>query len=172
MKELFYNKDFEPEPVQELIDKIIEIKKEVEESGLSIHPSFRLYICSTGGSTPQLFRLIDFLNYSIFPTFDTEIIICGEAKSSAAILVMAFPRRLMTKHSFLMFHHCWWDPGTCDHKDLNRKNIYLNRVNDYGIDIVAESTGLKREDVQIMFDDELYINAKQALELGLIHEII
>lgn len=92
--------------------------------------------------------------------------IWGNCQSMAVWVLQACDRRLMSKHSTLMIHH---GEGTKDywskHLDEICAKILLDRIHE-------KHPAYSRAKLEKLLDVDTYLTAQQALELGLIDEVI
>jgi ATP-dependent Clp protease protease subunit len=123
-----------------------------------------VYINSYGGDMYSAFGIIDYMRVC-----DVKInISCyGAAMSAAAlILINSTGERVMSKNSYLMFHPPWIEKD----KDIDEKHMkdLKNKIFD---NLVARSNKGKQFWNNKLKDD-YYMNAKQCLNLGLIHRVL
>lgn len=130
-----------------------------------------LYIHCIGGDADGLIHIYDVMQMIGAPI---HTICIGEACSAAAVLLAAGDRRSAFKNSKIMIHglQCAFPiPG---YDQVNSKNYldFLNKNNDNVMKILAKHTGHTLEKVKEDCKRDLYLDAKKALEYGIIDQII
>lgn len=139
----------------------------MEKAGILV----RLIINSSGGNPERGFAIFDAIQRL---KLDVETIIQGEAASAAGIVALAGKKRKITKHSSIMIHStkiCLNNQTFWQH-DLALMSLELEVINRYTVDIVCETTGLPRDEVEKDFNKGTRYWAEEALKLGFVHEII
>ncbi len=95
----------------------------------------------------------------------------GMAASAASVIAMAGDVVQMSPVAMLMIHN----PSTIafgDHKDMQKALEMLNEVKESIINAYEIKTGLPRNRLSKLMEDETWMNAKKAVELGFADEII
>ena len=93
------------------------------------------------------------------------------AASAASVIAMAGDRVLMSPVAMLMIH----DPMTIamgNAKDMEKAITTLNEVKASIINAYQKKTGLSRNKISQLMEDETWMNAKKAVELGFADEIL
>ncbi|MBQ9308930.1 MAG: Clp protease ClpP, partial [Clostridia bacterium] len=93
------------------------------------------------------------------------------AASAASVIAMAVDRVLMSPVAMLMIH----DPMTIamgNAKDMEKAIATLNEVKASIINAYQKKTGLSRNKISQLMEDETWMNAKKAVELGFADEIL
>ena len=93
------------------------------------------------------------------------------AASAASVIAMAGDRVLMSPVAMLMIH----DPMTIamgNAKDMEKAISTLNEVKASIINAYQKKTGLSRNKISQLMEDETWMNAKKAVELGFADEIL
>lgn len=141
------------------------------EKGLSYTPEpIRIYINSSGGSVYSMLGLYDFIRKSPTPVYTYTY---GMAASAAAVLLAAGRRRFATAHSFVLIHSISsWFTGKVE--DLKDDLKQTERLNDLINKLLAEHTkiSVSRLADKDKYKEDWWISAPEALELGIIDEII
>ncbi|MGJ1366040.1 Clp protease ClpP [Sphingobacterium spiritivorum] len=135
-----------------------------------IHKSIRVRVHSGGGSVIDGLPMYDSL-VSLFPT--REIIVEGLAASMAGVLVQAGTTRKINKHGQIMIHQV--KGGTYGNaEDLRTYATLVDERQERIKEIFVQATGQPAETVESWFNrtTDWWINAQQALSLGLVDEII
>ncbi|MBD5113566.1 MAG: Clp protease ClpP [Ruminococcaceae bacterium] len=95
----------------------------------------------------------------------------GIAASAASVIAMAGDVVMMSPVSMLMIHN----PATIamgDHNEMQKAIEQLSEVKESIINAYEIKTGLPRKQLAKLMDEETWMNANKALELGFIDEII
>lgn len=121
-----------------------------------------LWISSPGGDCIAASRI-----YSMLMDYPSEVTvkIDGLAASAASVIAMAGTTVLMAPTALLMIHN----PATAafgDHADMQSAIEMLDEVNQSIINAYEIRTGLSPKQLSRMMDDETWMNAKKAIELG------
>lgn len=125
-------------------------------------------INSPGG---DMFEGIAIYNLLRQYTGKVHINVIGLAASAASIIAMAGDTVQMSPASFLMIHNCWvWASG--NRYDLAAAAAQLQAFDDAMCGLYHARTGLKREEIALMMDNETYINGDRALALGFCDVVI
>ena len=93
------------------------------------------------------------------------------AASAASVIAMAGDRVLMSPVAMLMIH----DPMTIamgNAKDMEKAISTLNEVKASIINAYQKKTGLSRNRISKLMEDETWMNAKKAVELGFADEVL
>lgn len=140
---------------------------------ISSEEDITLYINSDGGDAAGLSNIYDVMQMVKAPI---KTICLGKCYSAGAVLLAAGSKneRYALKNSKIMIHgiQCGFPiPG---HDVTNSKNYYdfLKDNNDNIMRILAHHTGHSLEKVKQDCSDDLWMNAKQALDYGLIDKIL
>src|SRR6266511_355483 len=132
--------------------------------------SFDLYINSPGGSITDLLAIYDTMQY-VRP--DISTICMGMAASAAAVILSAGTKgkRFALPHSTILIHQPSGGARgqSADIEIQAREILRLRRVLD---EIMAEHTGQTVEKISRDTDRDFIMSADQALEYGMVDEII
>jgi ATP-dependent Clp protease protease subunit len=129
-----------------------------------------LYINSPGGYVASGLAIYDTIQY-IRP--DVHTICMGQAASMAAVLLAAGKKgkRSALPHSRIMIHQpAGGSEGQASDIEIYAKEIVYMR--ERLIDILAAHTGQSREKIKTDSDRNFFMSAEEALEYGLIDEVI
>lgn len=145
-----------------LISRLLALDSESNEE-------ITIYINSPGGSTPDMFAIIDTMKMIKSPI---RTVVMGQASSAAAVIASAGKTRLITKNSEVMIHEVWTVTGGSTSQiqdDLDHMKNHEQRI----IAILAENTGRPREVIaEMMFKTNRFFSAQEALAFGLADQII
>ena len=121
-----------------------------------------IWVNSPGGdctAASQIYSmLMDYKN-------DVTVKIDGIAASAASVIAMAGTKVLMSPTAMMMIHN----PATGafgDHVDMEKAIKMLDEVKESIINAYEIKTGLSHAQLSHMMDDETWMNAKKAIELG------
>lgn len=121
-----------------------------------------IWINSPGGdciAASQIYTML--MNYKD----DVTVKIDGVAASAASVIAMAGTQVLIAPTALIMIHN----PQAMafgDHADMEKAIDMLTEVKESIINAYEIKTGLPRKQLSRMMDDETWMNAKKALELG------
>lgn len=140
-----------------------------EDSSLPIE----MYIHSNGGLTTGLANIYDVMQMIAAPI---KTICIGKCYSAAAVLLAAGTKgeRYALKNSSIMIHGIQFGFPIPGH-DITASKNYLNFIkdnNDNIMKMLAHHTGQPLEKVKTDCKEDVWMDAKQALEYGLIDHII
>ncbi len=100
-----------------------------------------------------------------------KVYIDGLAASAASVIAMAGDEVLMSPVSMLMIHN----PATMafgDHEDMKKAIEMLDEVKESIINAYEIKSGLSRDKLSRLMDNETWMNANKAIELGFVDGII
>lgn len=127
-----------------------------------------VWINSPGGDCIAAARIYNMLTeYSGRVTVKVD----GLAASAASVIAMAGDKVLVSPVSMIMIHN----PATIamgDHTDMQKAIDMLNEVKESIMNAYAAKTGLSRAKLSRLMDDETWMNANRAVELGFADGII
>ncbi|HUW01633.1 MAG TPA: ATP-dependent Clp protease proteolytic subunit [Acidimicrobiales bacterium] len=129
-----------------------------------------IYINSPGGDITALFAIYDTLQY-IKPEITT---ICfGQAASAAAVLLAAGTpgKRLALPHARVLLHQPYAQGGG-QATDIELQAKEILRMRELLEEILAHHTGQSVEKVHADTDRDFIMSAEEALEYGIIDEVI
>lgn len=111
--------------------------------------------------------------YNMLKEYDgtVSIKIDGIAASAASVIAMAGDKVYMSPVSMLMIHN----PATIafgDHKEFEKAIDMLNEVKESIINAYELKTGLSRTKLAHLMDEETWMDANKAIELGFADEMI
>lgn len=132
-----------------------------------------MYIHSSGGAVSGLSNIYDVMQMVSAPI---KTICIGKAYSAGAVILSAGSKgeRYAFKNSSIMIHGIQAAFPIPGHDMTNSKNYlkFLQDNNDNMMKILAQHTGHELEKVKEDCKQDVWMNAKQALEYGLIDHII
>lgn len=95
----------------------------------------------------------------------------GLAASAASVIAVAGDTVLVSPVAMMMIHN----PATLamgNTKDMEAAIVMLNEVKESILNAYVDKTGLSRNKLSKMMDDETWFNAKKAVELGFADEVL
>jgi ATP-dependent Clp protease protease subunit len=146
------------------VNYLVEHNREAFDKLPDTATAILVYLNSYGGDMYSAFGIIDYMRIC-----DVKIgMACyGAAMSAAAlILINATGEKVMSKNSYLMVHPPWIDED--EDLDENHMKDLKNKI----IDNLANNSKKTHEfwEKELKFD--YYINARECLNLGLIHRVL
>ncbi len=129
-----------------------------------------LYINSPGGSVTSLLAILDTMDF-IKP--DVSTICMGQAASAAAVLLAAGAKgkRFALPNARILLHQPYGEAGG-QSADIEIAAREIQRIRDLLDHLLAEKTNQPLEKVAADTDRDFIITAPEALEYGLIDEVI
>jgi ATP-dependent Clp protease protease subunit len=129
-----------------------------------------LYINSPGGDITGLLAVYDTMKY-IKPSVSTFCF--GQAASAAAVLLGAGAKgkRFALPHARVLLHQPWGGVGG-QASDIEIQAREILRMKDMLNDMLAQDTGQSVERITKDTDRDFIISAAEAVEYGLIDEVI
>lgn len=128
----------------------------------------KLHIQSGGGMLMPTFYVCD-----VIKSLDTpvHIYIDGFVASAASLIAICGTKRLMTKHSFMLIHQLQ-SQSSGRLNEMKDEISNLDFFNNNAKDIYFQNSNITETMLDRLLSDELWIDATQCLELGLVDEII
>ena len=102
--------------------------------------------------------------------WDVTVRVVGLAASAASVVAMAGDRVVMAPTALMMIHN----PATVAHgesREMERAIEMLGEVKESIVNAYQLKTGLSRERISRLMDDETWMNARKAVELGFCDEV-
>ena len=100
----------------------------------------------------------------------TTVYIEGIAASIATIIALGADKIVMAENSLFMIHNAWG--GTMgDAKDMRKTAETLEKISAELTDIYSKKTGLSNKVIKGMMDEETWLNAEEAYDLGFVDVI-
>ena len=165
-----------------LEDRIIMLDSEINDTAASIicaqllylestgDGDITMYINSPGGSVSAGFAIYDTMQY-VKP--DVSTVCMGTAASMGAFLLCGGTKgkRVSLPNAEVMIHQpLGGAQGQCS--DILIRANHIERTRNHLEAIIAEHTGKTPEEIHIACDRDNWLTAKEALDFGLIDEII
>ena len=130
-----------------------------------------IYINSPGGSFTALTAIYDTMRY-IKP--DVRTVCLGQAASAAAVILAAGTKgkRLALPNSRILIHQPATEGGYGQSSDIESQAREILRIRSLMEQMLAEDTGKTTEEVSRDIERDKYLTAEQALEYGIIDEVL
>ena len=105
--------------------------------------------------------------YNALKEHDGKVIVKvdGKALSAGSIIAMAGNEVLMGPVSMMMIHNPWFSAAG-DANELRRSADVLDQVKEAIVNAYVAKTGLSRDELWKLMDEETWMGANKALELG------
>ena len=100
----------------------------------------------------------------------TTVYIEGIAASIATIIALGADEVVMAENSLLMIHNAWGG-AMGEAKDMRKTAATLEKISGELTDIYRKKTGLSYDALAEMMDEETWLNAQEAYELGFVDTI-
>lgn len=151
------------EDIDKFVDSIPEDDNEID-----------IRIFCNGGSCMEGWAMYDRLRQS---GKEISVTVEGKAASMATVIMMAAPkkRRKCYKNASLCVHNPWINGyylGQATADDLQKAADELREEQTRILDLYVERCGCNRDEMQALMDEDKYIGADRAKELGLVDEIL
>jgi ATP-dependent Clp protease protease subunit len=130
-----------------------------------------IYINSPGGSFTALTAIYDTMRY-IKP--DVRTVCLGQAASAAAVILAAGTKgkRLALPNSRILIHQPATEGGYGQSSDIEIQAREILRIRSLMEDMLSSDTGRSADEVSRDIERDKYLTAEQALEYGIIDEIL
>jgi ATP-dependent Clp protease, protease subunit len=130
-----------------------------------------IYINSPGGSFTALTAIYDTMRY-IKP--DVRTVCLGQAASAAAVILAAGTKgkRLALPNSRILIHQPATEGGYGQSSDIEIQAKEILRIRALMEQMLAEDTGKTTDEVSRDIERDKYLTAEQALDYGLIDEVL
>ena len=111
--------------------------------------------------------------YTLLKSYKANVVvkIIGIAASAASVIAMAGKKIIMSPTAQLMMHNVW-SYAEGDHRELQKQSEILKSHNESVANAYMLKTGLSKEELLQLMNNETYFNAREAKEKGLIDEIM
>lgn len=129
-----------------------------------------VYINSYGGMIYDAFAMHDFLIEQRNKGVKVNTKVRGIAASAATFVTLAGDEAEMSENSIFMIHNAsgaiW---GNVD--DIERYAATMRKLNNQIVDLYAKRTGMSKEEIGNMMDEETHLTAEEAKEKGFIDKV-
>jgi ATP-dependent Clp protease, protease subunit len=130
-----------------------------------------IYLNSPGGSFTALTAIYDTMRY-IKP--DVRTVCLGQAASAAAVILAAGTKgkRLALPNSRILIHQPATEGGYGQSSDIEIQAREILRIRSLMEEMLATDTGKSTEEISRDIERDKYLTAEQALEYGIIDEVL
>jgi ATP-dependent Clp protease protease subunit len=130
-----------------------------------------MYINSPGGSFSALTAIYDTMQF-VKP--DIQTVCIGQAASAAAVLLAAGTKgkRMALPNSKILIHQPYTETGRGDLIDLEIQAAEILRIRTTMEQMLSRHTGKSEEDVRQDVERDKYLTAQEALEYGIIDNVL
>ena len=131
-------------------------------------PNIYLHIQSFGGSVFSAFSTIDYIRNSITPIHS---VVEGCAASAATLMSVVAKKRYINAHSYMLIHQLSsgvWGKYEEIKDDMKNCDRLMKMIKD----IYFEYTRIPKKKLEEILKHDLWFDAEQCLEYGLVDEII
>ena len=139
----------------------IEEIKEFKNSDINLH------INCVGGDVFDGMAIYNILKKR---TANTTVYIEGIAASMGSVIALAADTVVMAENSLFMIHNAWGGANG-EAKDMKKTAALLDKISGEIADIYVKKTKLPYDKVKDMMDEETWLNADEALDLGFVDSI-
>lgn len=117
---------------------------------------------SPGGDVFEGITIYNMLrNYS----GNVRVVVDGLAASIASIIALGGDEIIMNEGSFFMIHNPW-SGAMGEANDFRKQADVLDSIRDQLLGIYQKATGMSEEEIVSMMDEETWLTAEQAIEMG------
>tara|TARA_B110000114_G_C14720467_1_gene249056 strand:- start:56 stop:523 length:468 start_codon:yes stop_codon:yes gene_type:complete len=127
-----------------------------------------LHIQSGGGTLMPTFFVCDIIKSLDTPVY---IFIDGFVASAASLISVCGSKRYMTKHSFMLIHQLQSQSSGkfSEMKDeIQNLDFFMENVED----VYIQNSNITKHELRQLLSNELWINSRECMRLGLVDEII
>jgi ATP-dependent Clp protease protease subunit len=167
-RKIILNSDINPSIVERVMFQIMKFNEQDDANPEGERKPIELYINSPGGSVYETLVLCNIIKQSKTPV---HITILGYACSGAALITIAgHKRRAYPGSSFLIHQASTAEAGKLSeiNESIKHANRQMNVIKDY----ILANTKITLQKYKKMEKAEWWLGSSEALELGIIDEII
>lgn len=152
----------------ELIKYIIQWNAEDMCTPIEARQPIRIYFFSPGGDLDINYALIDTIKMSKTPIIGINI---GQCASAAAYIFLSCHKRFMLPHAYFIFHQGSGTISGTFEQICAQMEDYQNQVEELS-GFMLEHTDYSEEEVANKIVGEWYVRKDEAIQKGVVHEII
>jgi ATP-dependent protease ClpP protease subunit len=135
------------------------------ESQIPIH----LHIQSRGGVLLDSFYILDTIINSDVPIYSY---VDGYCASAASLISIVAQKRFMSKHSFILLHQLSSQVNSNKFDDIEDEVVNLNTFMKTMREIYLEHTNISAEELENILHKDIWLDATQCLNYGLVDKLI
>lgn len=131
-------------------------------------PPIELYVSSDGGELFSAFSAVDRIKYNQVPVHSY---VEGLAASAATLLSVVAHRRFIRRNSFMLIHQVsggLWGSFAAFKDEVQNLELLMAFIKK----IYLEHTKFTEEELDNILKHDIYLNAEECLEKGLVDEIV
>lgn len=162
---LFIDDHIDPAPASIIVAQLLFLESQASDKDIY------MYINSPGGSIVDGLAIIDTMNHI---KCDVSTICIGSAASMAAVILSsgAKGKRFALPHAEVMVHQ---PKASLPKKQISDIDIHVDRMHEMKhtlTEILAKNCGKSYDKMLQYMDRDYFMNAKQALDFGIIDQIL
>lgn len=100
------------------------------------------------------------------------VYIDGIAASIASVIAMAGTDIRMSANALMMIHNPWTPAAAGSSDDLRDLAGVLDKIRDTIVTVYESKTGMDRETISLMMDEETWFSAEEAVNFGFVNSIV
>ena len=165
---------------EQIIEKTAEMQDEAEEEGTQIvieqepPPDIKMYISTSGGAADDMFAMYDVMKW-VQRSVDISTIGIGKVMSAGVPLLAAGTKgkRYLAENARVMIHNA--SAGAVGIIPTMEEEINeFKNIQDMYIRLLSENTNMSEKKIRSMLKKKanIYLSAKQAVELGIADHIL
>jgi len=165
---------------EQIIEKTAEMQEEAEEEGAQIvieqepPPDIKMYISTSGGAADDMFAMYDVMKW-VQRSVDISTIGIGKVMSAGVPLLAAGTKgkRYLAENARVMIHNA--SAGAVGIIPTMEEEINeFKNIQDMYIRLLSENTNMSEKKIRSMLKKKanIYLSAKQAVELGIADHIL
>lgn len=162
---IIIDEHIDPPPASIIIAQLLFLESQAPDKDIY------MYINSPGGSVIDGFAIIDTMNHI---KCDVSTIVVGSAASMAAVILScgAKGKRCALPLSEIMIHQPKASMGKKQVTDIDIQVDRIHQMKRTLTEILAKNCGKPYNEMEQYMDRDYFMNAKQALEFGIIDKIL
>jgi len=136
---------------------------------------FNLNICSVGGEVEPIYGIMDKIEQMIGQGYNINTVGIGSVYSAAAMLFITGKTRMSYRNTSFMFHPYFYSLPENDHYSHKTYVDFMEKFYLKFMSELCEQIGLSKRKAKSFIEKcktELWLNAEDAYELGIVHQII
>ena len=171
LSRIFTLGEIKNETACEIIGLIYEVNEEDKQIPIDKRVPIQLILNSAGGNVYDGMGIIDAIEQSITPI---HIIVLGQAQSMGFAIATCGTYRYASKRTTFMYHECSWEMGHEKMQAHEQELLESKRLWNLYDEIIITNTNIPEKTLLSVRKQrkEWYMTAEEALELGVIDEII
>ena len=172
--QMYYYADIDREKTLALTKNLKQLEDELitrkQVWALSEIPTLHLHIQSYGGFAHAGFAAYDHIRMLEIPVYTY---VDGVAASAATLIILAGKKRFIQRNAYMLIHQLrtdYW--GTFTHEQMKDQQENNENLMTALKTVYLEKTKLTAKKLDELLKSDLYFNAEQCIEYGLVDEIV